>query len=65
MEEVVQMLSESIMKEEIVMPVRRGHVLEDAIRTIRRSLFNPQHTLVVCFWIDILTGYIFIVHAWL
>ena len=48
MASIVRMLSQDVDSEEFVMPVRREHVLEDALRSLKRRTFSPNLTLSVC-----------------
>ena len=44
---IILKLSTKVTLEEFVVPVRRGHVLEDAIRSVKRKSFSPILTLKV------------------
>ena len=45
--DIVSMLSQKLMKEEITIPIRRGHVLEDALRTVKHRGFSVTNTINV------------------
>ena len=45
--ELVKSLSAKVSTENETVTVRRGHVLEDALRTIRRKSFSVTKTIVV------------------
>ena len=45
--DVVRMLSQNVQPEVVEIPLRRGHVLEDALRSVRRSCFSANNTLNV------------------
>ena len=44
---VVKMLSQQVKPEEVRIPLRRGFVLDDAIRSVKRSGFPVDHTVMV------------------
>ena len=44
---LVKQLMANVKEEELVLTVRRGHVLEDALRVVKRSTFDPLKTLRV------------------
>ena len=44
-------LRENLLEEEFMMPIRRGHVLEDALRNMQRSSFLPGLQLNVSMFI--------------
>lgn len=40
-------LKENMTEDEFLMPIRRGHTLEDALRSMQRSSFSPSLHLIV------------------
>ena len=46
--DLVKQLDVKVKDEELVLTVRRDHVLEDALRGVKRSTFDPLKTLRVC-----------------
>ena len=48
---IVHTLSQTLESEEFIMPVRREHVLEDALRSLKRRSFSPNLTLSVCLFL--------------
>ena len=51
MASIVHKLSETVESEEFVMHVRREHVLEDALRSLKCRTFSPNLTLSVCLFL--------------
>ena len=45
--DIVKLLSQALVKEEITIPIRGGHVLEDALRSVKRRGFPVTHTINV------------------
>lgn len=45
--DVVKMLSQQVKPEEVRIPLGRDFVLEDAIRSVKRSGFPVNHTVIV------------------
>lgn len=45
--DVIQMLMKNVVEETSTIPIRRGHVLEDALRTVKRKNFKATHRVTV------------------
>ena len=45
--DVLKVLSLKVSLKEFLLPVRRGHILEDTLRSVKRKSFSPDLTLKV------------------
>ena len=54
MVEVIEKLSTILVDSDVTILVRKGHVLEDAIRSVKRPDFPFEHCLKACYCIRLI-----------